>query len=235
MNDIEKFIFEINNFKAIRIIGKGFYSKVYLGYYLLSSQDNIENFIYEILPNNYTNINDKKLSVAIKSISKKKISVRNSIEYILNEKNILEKVKCCNSIAKLICTAQNKNKVFFIMEYFKNGDLFNYLNQLKFFEEDAVKFIMMQVYEILKFLHSKNIIYRDLKPENIMISDEGFIKLIDFGLAKQLNNREEKIGYICGTNEYIPPEVVRKEKYSFNFDWWGFGILMFELLVGKVY
>lgn len=120
------------------------------------------------------------------------------------------------------------------MEYFKNGDLFNYLNQVKFFEEETVKFIMMQIYDVLIFLHSKNIIYRDLKPENIMISDEGFIKLIDFGLAKQLKNAEEKVGEICGTNEYIPPEVVNREKYNFNFDWWGFGILLFELLVGKV-
>lgn len=197
-------------------------------------KEQIENTNLESLTKNYLNILENKKDVAIKSISKSKITKKKSIEYILNEKNILENVRDCNGIAKLICTTQNEKKVFFIIEYFKNGDLFNYLNQIKFFEEETVKFIMMQVYEVLIFLHSKNIIYRDLKPENIMISDDGFIKLIDFGLAKQLKNEEEKVGEICGTNEYIPPEVVNREKYNFNFDWWGFGILMFELLVGKV-
>lgn len=159
---------------------------------------------------------------------------KKSLEYLLNEKNILQNMTECDNIAKLICTAQNEKKVFFILEYYQNGDLFNYLNQLKFFEEESVKFIMMQIYETLVYLHSKNILYRDLKPENIMVSDEGFIKLIDFGLAKHFNSKEDKLDEVCGTNEYIPPEVVCRQKYSFNFDWWGFGILMFELLVGKV-
>jgi len=121
------------------------------------------------------------------------------------------------------------------MEYFKNGDLFNYLNQFKFFNEDTAKFIMIQVYHALNFLHSKNIIYRDLKPENIMISDDGFIRLIDFGLSKQLKDGDETVGDICGTNEYIQPEVIQKINYSYNFDWWGFGILLYELLIGKVF
>ena len=101
------------------------------------------------------------------------------------------------------------------MEYFKNGDLFNYLNQFKFFNEDTAKFIMIQVYHALNFLHSKNIIYRDLKPENIMISDDGFIRLIDFGLSKQLKDGDETVGDICGTNEYIPPEVIQKINYLY--------------------
>ena len=170
--------------------------------------------------------------VAIKSISKKKILKKKTIEYILNEKNILNMDS--PYITKLICTIKDPKKVYFIMEYFKNGDLFNYLHQYKFFMEDTVKFIMIQVYHALNYLHSKNILYRDLKPENIMISDNGFIRLIDFGLSKQLKDENETVSDICGTNEYIPPEVIKKEKYSFNFDWWGFGILMFELLIGKV-
>lgn len=219
----------------MRLIGKGFYSKVYLGCYKDSEKQTV-NHNDSKMSNNSKRLqtSNEKNYVAIKSISKKKIIQKNSSEYILNEKNILSIIDCEN-VAKLICTAQNDKKVFFILEYYQNGDLFNYLNQLKFLEEEAVKFIMIQVYETLKYLHSKKIIYRDLKPENIMISDDGFIKLIDFGLAKQLNSQDEKLQEICGTNEYIPPEVASRQRYSFNFDWWGFGILMFELLVGKVY
>ena len=171
--------------------------------------------------------------MGIKSISKKKILKKKSFDFILNEKNILFSLNNEN-IAKIISTTQNDKKLFIILEYFKNGDLFNFLNNFKFLDEETVKFIMLQIFYTLKYLHSKKIIYRDLKPENIMISDDGFIKLIDFGLAKQLSEENETTDELCGTNEYIPPDVASREVYSYNFDWWGFGILIYELLIGKV-
>lgn len=208
------------------MIGKGFYSKVFL-----ASKDHDD---LNISIDSQRSIKDPyNKYVAIKSISKRKIIQKNSIDYILTEKNILSNVDNEN-IIKLFSTTQNERKIFFILEYFKNGDLFNYLSQFKFFEEDIVKFIMLQIFHLLQYLHFKKIVYRDLKPENIMISDDGFVKLIDFGLARQLKDENEKLTDICGTNEYIPPEVINRENYSYNFDWWGFGILMFELLIGKV-
>ena len=94
---------------------------------------------------------------------------------------------------------------------------------------------MYQIFQVLNYLHSKKFIYRDLKPENIMISDDGFVKLIDLGLGVQINEENQQFDDLCGTSEYIPPEVLTRHKYSYNFDWWGFGILMYELLMGKVY
>lgn len=129
---------------------------------------------------------------------------------------------------------QDEKKIYMIFKYFKNGDLFSYLKFFKCFSEEIAKFIIIQVYFALDCLHSNNIIYRDLKPENIIVDDDGYIKLIDLGLAKQISDDNCKVFEICGTNEFIPPEVIENNNYSYNFDWWGFGILTYELLMGKV-
>jgi len=94
------------------------------------------------------------------------------------------------------------------------------------------KFYAAEIYCALTYLHSKNVLYRDLKPENIILDNEGHLKLIDFGLAKDSVKDSSPTSTFCGTNEYIPPEVLAGEKYSFNFDWWGFGVIIYEMIYG---
>jgi len=194
------------------LIGKGNFSKVYL----------------------CKKKNDTTNLFAAKRISKYKIIQENIINNIYNEKYILNSLDN-HFIIKLIEINQNKNKIFMIFDYFKNGDLFTYLKYFKSFSEEISKFIITQVYFALEYMHSRNIIYRDLKPENILIDNDGYVKIIDFGIAKQLTDENYKIFEICGTNEFIPPEVIENSNYSFNFDWWGFGILTYELLIGVVF
>ena len=92
---------------------------------------------------------------------------------------------------------------------------------------------MSQIYCAISYLHSKKILYRDLKPENIIIDvDTGFVKLIDFGLAAYIENESIELNEICGTNEYIPPEVIGGIGYNYDFDYWTFGILTYELIYG---
>jgi protein-serine/threonine kinase len=83
------------------------------------------------------------------------------------------------------------------------------------------------------YLHKNGILYRDLKPENIILDEDGHIKLIDFGLAKDNISERNLTGSFCGTNEYIPPELLKGEKYGFSFDWWTYGVLLYEMLFGK--
>ena len=83
----------------------------------------------------------------------------------------------------------------------------------------------------LGHLHSKKIVHRDLKPENILIDVDGYLRLTDFGLAKVLKQQERR-NSLCGTPDYIAPEILTGEGHSFPVDWWALGILTYEMTVG---
>ena len=90
----------------------------------------------------------------------------------------------------------------------------------------------------LEFLHKHKIIYRDLKPENILIGKDGHIKLSDFGLSKRLDrlnpsSRKQMTFSVCGTTEYMSPEILQQHGHDTSADWWSLGILMFELATGS--
>lgn len=91
------------------------------------------------------------------------------------------------------------------------------------------RFYGAQIASVFEYLHSKDIVYRDLKPENIMIADNGYLKLIDYGFAKVVKKRTYTI---CGTPEYIAPEILLNKGHSKPVDWWTFGILIYEMHAG---
>ena len=95
--------------------------------------------------------------------------------------------------------------LYFVLEYVPGGELFTLLRNAAFFPEDQCKFYAAQVVTIFEYLHSKQIIYRDLKPENVLIQTNGYIKLTDFGFSKVI---EGKTYTLCGTPEYLAPEII---------------------------
>ena len=121
-----------------------------------------------------------------------------------------------------------------MLDYCSGGELFFHLKKSCIFSEDLARFYSAQICLGIKSLHKLNIIYRDLKPENVLLDSEGFIKLADFGLSKLMDFSDQKnYDNPVGTLEYLPPEIIKKEKCEKASDWWCFGCIIYEMLVGK--
>ncbi|OHS98020.1 Serine/threonine-protein kinase AtPK1/AtPK6 [Tritrichomonas foetus] len=173
---------------------------------------------------------------ALKAVHKMKLIETNQVQSALNERNILSQNKH-PFIVSLKFAFQSATKFYIGMEFLSGGDLRNYMNKLKYGNTTAQKTISfrdIQIYlaEIglaLDHLHSNGVVYRDLKPENVMIADDGHIKLTDFGLSQDIG-KEGSSRSMCGTLEYIAPEIVTNQTYSFSVDWWSLGILAYELI-----
>ena len=116
------------------------------------------------------------------------------------------------------------------MEFVKGGELYKHLSDVRRFSEDRAKFYTVQIVLALGYLHESKVVYRDLKPENILMSQDGYIRLADFGLAKMLG--EEIANSFCGTPEYLSPEMILGTGHDHTLDWWTLGILLYEMVVG---
>lgn len=120
------------------------------------------------------------------------------------------------------------------MDYYNGGELFLHLRKKNRFDEQAARFYLAQIILAIEFLHQHKIIYRDIKPENIILDDVGYVKLTDFGLAKDEIQDEVGTQTFCGTPEYLAPEIIRGDKYGKSVDIWCMGILLYEMLFGLV-
>lgn len=142
----------------------------------------------------------------MKSISKDHIIKNDQVEHTKTEKMILEHVNH-PFLVGLAYAFQTSNKLYFIMQFMRGGELFQHLSNAKKFSEKQAKFYAMQIALGLGHLHSKDFIYRDLKLENVLMDDNGNVSLTDFGMAKIVRDGEIARTF-CGTAEYLAPEVL---------------------------
>ena len=165
---------------------------------------------------------------AVKKIKKSFIISLNQVNRIYNE--ILSLSLCeSNFIPKYQGFAIDDKFIYIITELITGGGLYPLLRSEGKFPLDQGRIYSAQVVLILEHLHSKNIIYRDLRPENFLFDHKGFLRLIDFGFAKVC---EGKTYTICGIPEYLAPEILLNKGYGKEVDWWAFGCLVYEFLVG---
>lgn len=136
-------------------------------------------------------------------------------------------------IARLFHTFQDTATLFFVLEFCPGGELFFHLGRLKRFSETMARFYAAEITLALAHIHQLHIAYRDLKPENILLDASGHVQLVDFGLAKEKVFRPDQgASSMCGTYEYLAPEVIRRVGHGYAVDWWNLGMVLFEMLTG---
>ena len=185
---------------------------------------------------------------ALKCMNKADVLEAHQEKNIMTEKNLLFECSSSIFILQLLQTFNSPNMIMMLMEFIQGGELWTYVyektdtvkrNKMGGFEMSAVKFYSASVILGFKHMHNKNISYRDLKPENILIDANGYIKIIDFGFAKKIPSvgadgaTHDKTYTLCGTPEYLAPEIVMSKGYDKGVDYWAYGCLVYELFLGR--
>ncbi|KNC52951.1 AGC/PKA protein kinase [Thecamonas trahens ATCC 50062] len=124
---------------------------------------------------------------------------------------------------------QDLRNVYMVLDYVVGGELFTYLGNLGQFTKRMTVFFAAEIVLVLEYLHSLGIVYRDLKPENVLIDRDGHIRITDFGFAKYL---DDSTFTVCGTVDYLAPEIIKKQGHGFGVDIWAVGVLIYEMLAG---
>ncbi|KAL0485534.1 serine/threonine-protein kinase [Acrasis kona] len=204
-----------NDFEMLKLIGQGSFSKVCL----VKKKDTGKLY-------------------AMKVLLKNELKKRNQVEHTNTERKILAKYQH-PFLVKLHYSFQTQDKLYMCLEYVDGGELFYHLKRARRFPENLACFYAAEILLAINFLHSNDIVYRDLKPENILVDLQGHLKLTDFGLSKagvtSMGGSTEgsKTRTFCGTPDYLAPEVIQGCPHGKAVDYWGLGVLLYEMLTGQ--
>jgi len=171
---------------------------------------------------------EKNQHYALKTLKKVALIKSKQVDHTLSEKAILSTISHPFAV-RMYGSFQDERYVHMLLEYVVGGEFFTHLRKVGRYGNDQSCFYAAQITAVFEYLHEKNIVYRDLKPENILISADGYLKLTDFGFAKVVELRTYTL---CGTPEYIAPEVLLNKGHGKPVDWWTLGILIFEMIAG---
>ncbi|KEI39205.1 uncharacterized protein L969DRAFT_87146 [Mixia osmundae IAM 14324] len=169
-----------------------------------------------------------KRHYAVKVLSKERVVRMKQVEHTNSEREMLERVRH-PFLVNLWGTFKDSRNLYMVMDFVSGGELFSLLRKSQRFPDPVAKFFAAEVALALDYLHSLDIIYRDLKPENILLGADGHIKITDFGFAKYV---PDNTWTLCGTPDYLAPEIVQSKGYNKSVDWYALGVLMFEMLAG---
>nr|XP_054586385.1 serine/threonine-protein kinase N2 isoform X2 [Nothobranchius furzeri] len=201
----------MDDFRLISVLGRGHFGKVLLAEFKKTGR-----------------------LFAIKALKKRDIVTRGEVDSLMSEKRIFEMINASRHpfLVNLHGCFQTSDHVCFVMEYLAGGDLMIHIHN-DVFSEAQTRFYSACVLLGLEFLHLNKIIYRDLKLDNLLMDADGFVKITDFGLCKEGVGHGDQTSTFCGTPEFLAPEVLTDESYTRAVDWWGLGVLVYEMLVGE--
>ena len=165
---------------------------------------------------------------AIKMMNKAAVLQMKQLDHIRSEKNILIQV-AYPFVVNMYGTFTDTTTIYMVFEYVCGGEFFTLLRNEDKLPNEQARFYATEIALTLSFLHNLKIVYRDLKPENLLIDKDGHLKITDFGFAKEV---EDRTFTLCGTPDYIAPEIIRNKGHNKGADWWAFGVLLFEMLAG---
>ncbi|XP_044522287.1 microtubule-associated serine/threonine-protein kinase 3-like [Gracilinanus agilis] len=214
-----------SDFETIKMISNGAYGAVYL----VRHQETRQRF-------------------ALKKINKQNLVLRNEIQQVFVERDILTFAEN-PFVVSMFCSFETRRHLCMVMEYVEGGDCATLLKNMGPLPTDMARMYFSETVLALEYLHYYGVVHRDLKPDNLLITSLGHIKLTDFGLSKiglmsmttnlyeghiEKDTREFADKQVCGTPEYIAPEVILRQGYGKPVDWWAMGIILYEFLVGCV-
>ncbi|KAG8448757.1 hypothetical protein GDO86_015718 [Hymenochirus boettgeri] len=200
----------MNDFDYLKLLGKGTFGKVIL--------------VREKASGRY---------YAMKILRKEVIIAKDEVAHTLTESRVLQNTKH-PFLTALKYAFQTSDRLCFVMEYANGGELFFHLSRERVFTEDRARFYGAEIVSALEYLHSRNVVYRDIKLENLMLDKDGHIKITDFGLCKEGITDGATMTTFCGTPEYLAPEVLEDNDYGRAVDWWGLGVVMYEMMCGRL-
>ncbi|XP_054634282.1 microtubule-associated serine/threonine-protein kinase 1 isoform X3 [Dunckerocampus dactyliophorus] len=213
------------DFQSIKLISNGAYGAVYL----VRHRETRQRF-------------------AMKKINKQNLILRNQIQQAFVERDILTFAEN-PFVVSMFCSFETRRHLCMVLEYVEGGDCATLLKNIGALPVELARMYFAETVLALEYLHNYGIVHRDLKPDNLLITSMGHIKLTDFGLSKmglmslttnlyeghiEKDAREFLDKQVCGTPEYIAPEVILRQGYGKPVDWWAMGIILYEFLVGCV-
>mgnify|MGYP002862027759 CR=1 FL=1 len=197
----------LSNYRISRILGKGTFSTVKLA----------------------TDIRTNE-KIAIKILEKNKINNSRDYNRINREINIVKKISHIN-IVQVFEIKEDLDKYYILMEYCEKGELFDLILSKKKLSEDEAAYYFYQLVNGLEYIHMNNIIHRDIKPENLVLDEKGYVRITDFGIAKE--NLPDNSSETSGTPGYMAPEVMKAKNHSFPVDFFAIGVIGYEFMLGK--
>lgn len=203
----------VKDFELVRTLGTGTFARVWLVRLANPAEE------------------DRDKVFALKVLRKVDVIKLKQVDHVNHEREVLADVAGHPFITTLITSFSDHDSLYMLLDYCPGGEVFSYLRKAKRFDENTSRFYAAEIVLILEFLHEREgVAYRDLKPENLLLDADGHIKLVDFGFAKRLGSRETYT--LCGTPEYLAPEVIQSKGHTTAVDWWALGILIYEFLTG---